>query len=67
MWEPTNEWMIEWQQNAPIQTILQFLDSILPKIKPLLKRNAHDETIIFNFLKQNTAVGMNSEESRMYD
>jgi len=58
LWTPTNEWMLEWQQMAPIQVILQFLENTLPRIKNMIKRNANDENVIYQFLQQNTLVGL---------
>jgi len=57
-WVPTQQWLTKWQEDLPMKGILQFFHSVMPKIKPIMKREANDEQVLYNFLVGFTLVGL---------
>eukprot|EP01127_Copromyxa_protea_P004413 TRINITY_DN14278_c0_g1_i1.p1 TRINITY_DN14278_c0_g1~~TRINITY_DN14278_c0_g1_i1.p1 ORF type:complete len:860 (-),score=148.09 TRINITY_DN14278_c0_g1_i1:1-2259(-) len=54
----TEEWLLSWKNSLPIQTVLVFLNSVVPSIKGLYKGTATDEQAVLTFLRQTTLVGI---------
>ncbi|PFH35756.1 hypothetical protein BESB_054070 [Besnoitia besnoiti] len=58
-WEPTEEWLEEWKQKLPLQTILRLIHCLLPQVEEeCARREVTDQQDILQFLEKTTMVGL---------
>ncbi|CBZ54563.1 conserved hypothetical protein [Neospora caninum Liverpool] len=58
-WEPTEEWLEEWKQKLPLQTILRLIQCLLPQVEEeCARREVTDQQDILAFLEKTTMVGL---------
>jgi hypothetical protein len=58
-WQPCTEWVQNWKNKLPLQTIMRLLQVLVPQVEKIcIDKNLTDETEILKFLQHGTLVGL---------
>ena len=58
-WQPGTEWVQNWKNKLPLQTIMRLLQVLVPQVEKIcIDKNLTDETEILKFLQHGTLVGL---------
>lgn len=59
-WRPTSEWLKEWKQTLPLQTIMRMISALDPQIEQMKQTRGRivDESELIKFLQSGTLVGL---------
>ena len=58
-WAATSDWVKEWKEKLPLQTIMRMLQVLVPQVEKMcIDKGLTDETEIIRFLQNGTLVGL---------
>lgn len=58
-WRPNSEWVANWKNKLPLQTILRLLQVLVPQVEKIcIDKGLTDESEILKFLQNGTLVGL---------
>lgn len=58
-WRPTSDWLRQWKQTLPMQTVLRMIEVLVPQVEQLSQQlGAQDEAEVIKFLQSGTLVGL---------